>query len=149
MLLLPLLAIYAGMMLTHARCWCSFLFLTNSSERSPQELQQKLHRMGIEVKADNFYTSALATAKFLQSQKPNGTCYVIGEPGLMVALYDVGYTMNEVDPDYVVIGESKSYTFERLSVAINLVRKGAKLIGACQCRCNRMHGDTSSVDSRR
>jgi len=106
-----------------------FLFLTNSSERSPAELSQKLARLGIEVEAEHFYTSALATAGFLAAQKPGGTAYVIGEPGLTNALYGAGYTMNNVNPDYVVIGESRSYSFESIETAVRLVFGGARLVG--------------------
>jgi NagD protein len=104
-----------------------FMFLTNSSERTPEELQEKLKRMGIEVDADKFFTSALATAMFLVSQKPKGTAYIIGDAGLINALYNVGYTMNSVDPDYVVVGESRTYNYEKIEHAVNLVLKGAKL----------------------
>ena len=104
-------------------------FLTNSSERTPKELQEKLYRLGISVDRSHFYTSALATAAFLASQRPKGSAYIIGEAGLINALYNVGYTMNNVDPDYVVIGESKSYSYERIEHAVNLVLGGAKLIG--------------------
>lgn len=79
-----------------------FLFLTNSSERSQRELQQKLERLGIDVGEEHFYTSALATAGFLASQCPDGSVYVIGEAGLMNALYNAGFSMNDVNPDYVV-----------------------------------------------
>ncbi len=106
-----------------------FMFLTNSSERTPEELQEKLKRMGIEVDADKFFTSALATAMFLISQKPKGSAYIIGDAGLINALYNVGYTMNSVDPDYVVVGESRTYNYEKIEHAVNLVLKGAKLIG--------------------
>jgi len=106
-----------------------FLFLTNSSERTPKELQEKLNRMGIRVEEDVFYTSALATAQFLSNQKLNGTVYIIGEAGLINALYNVGYSINNVDPDFVVVGESHSYSYEKITHAINLVLKGAKLIG--------------------
>lgn len=106
-----------------------YLFLTNSSERSPMELRLKLRRLGLQVDADHFYTSALATAGFLSSQVPHGTAYVIGEAGLINALYDVGYTMNDVNPDYVVVGESRTYTYETVVRAANLVRNGARLIG--------------------
>ena len=75
-----------------------FLFLTNSSERSPRELRDKLLRLGIDVPDTHFYTSALATAAFLASQRPNGTAYVIGEAALTGALYDVGFAMNDHDP---------------------------------------------------
>jgi NagD protein len=106
-----------------------FLFLTNSSERTPKELQEKLHRLGIDVEPDVFYTSALATANFLSNQKPKGTAYIIGEAGLINAMYNAGYTMNNVNPDYVVVGDSRSYNFEKIEQAINLVIRGAKLIG--------------------
>jgi NagD protein len=106
-----------------------YLFLTNSSERSPRELNKKLARLGVDVGAEHFYTSALATAAFLDSQKPHGEAYVIGEAGLLNALYEIGYHINDVNPDYVVVGESKTYTYENLTRAVNLVRDGAKLIG--------------------
>jgi len=106
-----------------------FVFLTNSSERTIRELQEKLRRMGIDVGPDHFYTSALATASFLQSQKPNGSAYIIGEAGLINALYNTGYTSNNVDPDYVVMGESRSYSYDVIEKAVNLVKKGAKLVG--------------------
>ena len=107
----------------------SFLFLTNSSERSPKELQQKLARMGLEVDESHFYTSALATASFLSRQAPGCSAYVIGAPGLVGALYDAGITMNDVNPDYVVVGETSSYSFENIQKAVTLVLGGAKLIG--------------------
>jgi len=106
-----------------------FLFLTNSSERSPKELDQKLARLGIDVSEEHFYTSALSTAAFLKSQSPGCSAYVIGEAGLINALYDAGLSMNNVNPDYVVVGESHSYTFDTLQKAINLVLNGARLIG--------------------
>jgi NagD protein len=106
-----------------------FLFLTNSSERTPRELQEKLHRMGVDVDRNVFYTSALATAQFLSSQKPHGTAFIIGEAGLINAMYNVGYTMNNIDPDYVVVGDTRNYSYEKLEQAVNLVINGAKLIG--------------------
>jgi len=106
-----------------------FLFLTNSSQRSPRELHQKLARLGIQVGEDHFYTSALATAAFLASQKPHGSAYVIGETGLTNALYEVGFTMNEINPDYVVVGETRSYNYDTITLAVRLVLKGARLIG--------------------
>ncbi|MDD4796848.1 MAG: TIGR01457 family HAD-type hydrolase, partial [Eubacteriales bacterium] len=106
-----------------------FLFLTNSSERSPRELQQKLLRMGLDVSEEHFYTSALATAEFLKRQSPGASAYVIGEPGLMNALYEVGITMNDVNPDYVVIGETRNYNYENIRRAVKFVLAGAKLIG--------------------
>lgn len=106
-----------------------FLFLTNSSERSPAELSQKLGRLGIQVGPEHFYTSALATAAFVASQRPGGSAFAIGEPGLINALYAAGYTMNNVNPDYVIVGESRSYSLETLEQAVTLVLKGARLIG--------------------
>jgi NagD protein len=103
--------------------------LTNSSERSPLELAQKLSRLGIMVDPGHFYTSALATAGFLASQHPGGSVYVIGEPGLIQALYDAGFTMNNVNPDYVVVGEGRGYSLEALERAVKLVIGGARLIG--------------------
>ena len=106
-----------------------FLFLTNSSERSPKELQQKLARMGLDVDEKHFYTSALATADFLASQKPGCSVYAIGEPGLINALYEKGISMNDVNPDYVVVGETRNYNYESILRAVRLVNGGAKLIG--------------------
>ena len=107
-----------------------YLFLTNSSERSPQELRAKLLRLGIDVPKENFYTSALATADFLSRQHPNCSAFVIGEAGLTNALYEKGISMNDTNPDYVVVGETRSYGYERIEKASLLVQRGAKLIGA-------------------
>ena len=106
----------------------SFLFLTNSSERSPLELQQKLARMGLEIGEEHFYTSALATAKFIASQKPHASAYVIGAPGLVGALYEAGIVMNDVDPDYVIAGETNTYNYQTILKAVDLINKGARLI---------------------
>ena len=106
-----------------------FLFLTNSSGKTPRELQQKLARMGLEVAENHFYTSALATAKFLSHQSPGCSAYVIGEPGLFNALHDANITFNDVDPDYVVIGETINYNYSLICRAMNHVLNGAKLIG--------------------
>lgn len=107
-----------------------FVFLTNSPEKTPHELSMKLRRMGLEVSAGHFYTSAMATAEFLHTQKPECTAYVIGEAALTKALYDQGIYMNDVNPDYVVVGETRTYNFEKIEKAIELVNKGAKLIGS-------------------
>ena len=106
-----------------------FVFLTNSPEKTPHELSMKLERMGLTVSADHFYTSAMATAEFLNSQRPDCTAYVIGEAALSKALYDKRIYMNDVNPDYVVVGETRTYSFEKIEKAIELVNKGAKLIG--------------------
>lgn len=105
-----------------------FLFLTNSSERTKLELKQKLERMGLEVGEEHFYTSALATAKFLSQQAPNCSVYAIGDAGLTNALYEAGITMNDVDPDYVVVGETRNYNYESILRATRFVLGGAKLI---------------------
>lgn len=105
-----------------------FLFLTNACTRSPRELQKKLARLGLDISEKHFYTSALATAKFLQSQAPGCSAYVIGDHGLYNALYDSGITINDIDPDYVVVGETPDYCFEHIMRAMNLVNRGAKLI---------------------
>lgn len=106
-----------------------FLFLTNSSERTPTELSMKLKRMGLDVSDDHFYTSAQSTASFLSSQSPGCSAYVIGEPGLLNALYNKGICINDINPEYVIVGETRAYNFEKIEKAIELVSKGAKLIG--------------------
>jgi NagD protein len=106
-----------------------YLFLTNSPERTPKELHEKMARLGINVGEDHFYTSALATASFLANQKPNGSAYIIGDAGLIHAMYSAGFTVNNVNPDYVVVGDTHSYNFEKIELAVNLVLRGAKLIG--------------------
>ena len=106
-----------------------YLFLTNASERTPKELHEKLKRLGIIVGEEHFYTSALATASFLASQKPEGSAYIIGDAGLINALYSVGYSINNVNPDYVVVGDTHGYNFEKIQEAVNLVLNGARLIG--------------------
>ena len=106
-----------------------YLFLTNNSNLTPLELQQKLRRLGLEVDQKHFYTSALATAHFLKKQKPHCSVFAIGEAGLLNALYDAGITMNDVNPDYVVVGEGRTYSLDTLTQAVNLIEGGAKLIG--------------------
>ncbi len=124
--ILPHVAQFVQWLLEHDK---KFLFLTNSSERSPRELGMKLARMGLCVSEDHFYTSALATASFLANQCPGGSAYVIGEPALTYALYEVGFSMNDVSPDYVVFGETRSLNYEKIERAVRLVQNGAKLIG--------------------
>lgn len=106
-----------------------FLFLTNSSEKTPRELSLKLLNMGLQVDESHFYTSALATANFIASQSPGCTAYVIGDSGLMNALYDAGIVFTDTNPEYVIIGETRNYGYDSLRKAINLVQDGAKLIG--------------------
>ena len=106
-----------------------YLFLTNSSQRSPRELSQKLSRLGVHVAEEHLYTSAMATAAFLHSQCPGGSVYVIGEPALVNTLCDAGFSMSDSDPDYVVVGETSTYTYDRICKAVSLVNKGARLLG--------------------
>jgi NagD protein len=106
-----------------------FLFLTNNSSKTRKELQIKLSNLGINVEEEHFYTSALATASFLKKQCPGGSAYVIGDTGLTNAMYNVGFSMNNVDPDYVVLGETRTYNYEMMEKATQLVLAGAKLIG--------------------
>ncbi len=107
-----------------------YLFLTNNSGYTPRELHQKLARMGVDVPDEHFYTSAFATAAFLKEQSPGCSVFAIGEAGLLNALYDAGITMNDVNPDYVVVGEGRTYSLDTLTKATNLVLRGAKLVGA-------------------
>ena len=106
-----------------------FLFLTNSSAKSPKELRKKLSHFGIDVSEEHFITSAEATASFLASQNPNVGVYIIGESGLINALYETGFYIDHINPQYVVVGETRNYNFEQIELAIQHVLKGAKLIG--------------------
>ena len=106
-----------------------FLFLTNNSGQTPLELRLKLQNMGLDVEESHFYTSALATAKFVSEQVHHCSAFVIGEPGLVGALYQCGVAITDKDPDYVIVGESQSYNYEAICKAVNLVRNGSKLIG--------------------
>jgi NagD protein len=105
-----------------------FLVLTNNSMYTPRDLHARLSRMGLEVPVANIWTSALATAKFLDDQRPGGTAYVIGEAGLTTALHDIGYILTDTAPDYVVLGETRTYSFEALTKAIRLINGGARFI---------------------
>ena len=105
-----------------------FLLLTNNSIFTPRDLKARLHRSGIDVPEDAIWTSALATAQFLDNQRPEGTAYVIGEAGLTTALHEIGYVMTERDPEYVVLGETRTYSFEAITTAIRLIDKGARFI---------------------
>ncbi|MGH2501530.1 MAG: HAD-IIA family hydrolase [Ktedonobacterales bacterium] len=105
-----------------------FAILTNNSLYTPRDLQARLALSGLHVNADELYTSAMATAQFLHRQTPNGSAYVIGEAGLTTALHDIGYILSETRPDYVVLGETLSYSFVRLTQAIRLIREGARFI---------------------
>lgn len=105
-----------------------FLILTNNPLYTPIDLQHRLQRIGVNLTTDHLYTSAMATARFLKSQMPNGTAFVIGESGLTQALHDVGYVLTDRDPDYVVVGETTALSFERLTQAVRLVSQGARFI---------------------
>jgi NagD protein len=105
-----------------------FLVLTNNSIYTRRDLAARLRLSGLEVPEDAIWTSALATARFLEDQRPGGTAYVIGEAGLTTALYQSGYTLTDRDPDYVVLGETRTYSFERITQAIRLIERGARFI---------------------
>src|SRR6478672_1845330 len=105
-----------------------FLLLTNNSIYTPRDLKARLHRSGIDVPEDAIWTSALATAQFLDNQRPEGTAYVIGEAGLTTALHEIGYVLTERDPEYVVLGETRTYSFEAITTAIRLIDRGARFI---------------------
>ncbi|MFA7231344.1 MAG: HAD-IIA family hydrolase, partial [Victivallaceae bacterium] len=105
-----------------------FLFLTNNSQRTRRDVAIKLNRMGFRVEEQHIFTCAMATARFLNSQKPNGTAYVIGEGGLLNALHRNGYSVVDTDPDYVVVGEGRLFNMEIMERAVNMILNGAKLI---------------------
>jgi NagD protein len=105
-----------------------FLVLTNNSIYTPRALSARLALNGLHVPEEGIWTSALATARFLEDQRPGGTAFVIGEAGLTTALHDAGYTLNERAPDYVVLGETRTYSFERIAQAIRLIARGSRFI---------------------
>ena len=105
-----------------------FLVLTNNSIFTPRDLRARLLMSGIDVPEDAIWTSALATAQFLLDQRPGGSAYVVGEAGLTTALHDVGYVMTDRNPDYVVLGETRTYSFEAITRAIRLIEGGARFI---------------------
>ncbi|MDT7704046.1 MAG: 5-nucleotidase [Pseudonocardiales bacterium] len=105
-----------------------FLVLTNNSIYTPRDLQFRLRHTGIDLPVESLWTSALATAAFLDSQRPQGSAYVVGEAGLTTALHDIGYVLTDSDPDYVVLGETRTYSFEAVTTAIRLVDKGARFV---------------------
>jgi NagD protein len=105
-----------------------FLVLTNNSIYTPRDLRARLSRSGIEIPEEVIWTSALATAAFLADQRPGGTAYVVGEAGMTTALHEVGYTMTDRDPDYVVLGENRTLSFESITKAIRLIDAGARFI---------------------
>ena len=105
-----------------------FLVLTNNSIFTPRDLRARLLASGIDVPEESIWTSALATAQFLDDQRPRGSAFVVGESGLTNALYEVGYTTTERNPDYVVLGETRTYSFEAITKAIRLIEGGARFI---------------------
>jgi NagD protein len=105
-----------------------FLVLTNNSIYTRRDLAARLRSSGLDVPEESIWTSALATAKFLEDQRPGGSAFVIGEAGLTTALHSSGYTLTERSPDYVVLGETRTYSFERITVAIRLIDSGARFI---------------------
>jgi NagD protein len=105
-----------------------FLVLTNNSIYTPRDLQFRLRTSGIDVPIEALWTSALATAAFLDDQRPQGSAYVIGEAGLTTALHEIGYVLTETAPDYVVLGETRTYSFEAVTTAIRLIAAGARFV---------------------
>ncbi len=109
-------------------CKVKFLILTNNPLYTQRDLEHRFTMMGLKVPADHIFTSAIATARFLQSQNPNGKAFVIGESGLTQALHEVGYVQTDMNPDYVVLGEVNNYNFEQITRAVRLVKDGAMFI---------------------
>ncbi|MFI0445992.1 HAD-IIA family hydrolase [Actinomadura sp. 6N118] len=105
-----------------------FLVLTNNSIYTPRDLSARLATVGLVVPPEFIWTSALATARFLSDQRPEGSAYVIGEAGLTTALHEVGYVLTDLDPEYVVLGETRTYSFSQLTKAIRLIERGARFI---------------------
>jgi len=105
-----------------------FMFMTNNSQRTRLEAVRKLHKLGIDVTEDHVYTSAMATAKFLSSQIPRGTAYVLGEGGLLTSLHENGIILVDNDPDFVVLGEGRNFTLEMVQRAVDMILAGAKFI---------------------
>src|SRR5439155_3434500 len=118
-----------------------FRFLTNNSQRTRRDVVAKLVRMGLDVEDEHVFTSAMATARFLAHQKPRGTAYVIGEGGLLTALHQHGYAVVDHDPDYVVVGEGRTFNLEMVEAAVRMILGGAKLIATnLDPNCPTQHG---------
>ena len=118
-----------------------FTFLTNNSQRTRRDVATRLQRMGIDVEEQHVFTCAMATARFLAQQQPDGTAYVIGEGGLLQALHANGYSIVDHAPDYVVVGEGRAFTFEMLEAATRMILDGAKLIATnLDPNCPTQHG---------
>ena len=105
-----------------------YLLLTNNSLYTPRDLAHRLHTLGMEIPTERVFTSAMATADFLQSQRQQGTAFVVGASGLTQAIHDIGYVITDVDPDYVVLGETVGYNFENVTKAVRLIEGGARFI---------------------
>ena len=105
-----------------------YLLLTNNSLYTPRDLAHRLHTLGLEIPIERLFTSAMATADFLQSQRQQGTAFVVGASGLTQAIHDIGYVITDVDPDYVVLGETEGYNFEIITKAVRLIEGGARFI---------------------
>ena len=108
----------------------SFMVLTNNSIFTPRDLRARLLGSGIDVPEKSIWTSALATAQFLDDQRPGGTAYVVGEAGMTTALHEIGYVMTDREPDYVVLGETRTYSFEAITKAIRLIEGGARFLAS-------------------
>lgn len=105
-----------------------FLVLTNNSKYAPRDLAHRLVSIGLNIPESNIFTSAMATARFLDSQRPDGTAFVIGESGLTEAIHQVGYVITDIRPDYVVLGETNSYSYDMITKAIRLIEAGARFV---------------------
>ena len=122
---LPGAAEFLEALVNHER---RFLVLTNNSIYTPRDLTARLTRAGIDLPEELIWTSALATAAFLEDQQPKGSAFAIGETGLTTALHEIGYTLTDIEPDFVVLGETRTYSFEAITKAIRLVTRGARFI---------------------
>jgi NagD protein len=105
-----------------------FLVLTNNSLFTPRDLAARLKRSGLRIPQDNIWTSAMATGAFLSDQPGDKTAYVIGEAGLTTAVHDAGFVITETDPDFVVLGETRNFSFEAITTAIRLIEAGARFV---------------------
>lgn len=105
-----------------------FMVLTNNSMQTPRDLSAKLQRMGLDIEQERIWTSATATARFLEQQAGEASAYVIGEAGLTTALHEIGWILTDADPDFVVLGETRTYSFEAITTASNLIRNGSRFI---------------------
>ena len=105
-----------------------YLVLTNNPVYTPKDLAHNLQKMGLDIPPELIFTSAMATAQFLQKQRPNGTAYVIGESGLTSSMHEAGYIITEHDPDYVVLGETSAFSLENLTKGIRLIIDGARFV---------------------